>query len=222
MSSVTAAQFVPPSEDLDTLAAAARSCHGCMLYRAATQTVFGAGPASASLMLVGEQPGDQEDRHGQPFVGPAGRLLDKALVSAGIDRAGLYLTNAVKHFKFTRSQRAQRRIHKTPSRIERVACQPWLWAELRAVEPEVLVLMGATAAQSLLGNHFRLTAHRGELLELPDRDVSTNPHVVVTVHPSAVLRASSDTRAQAFDGLVSDLEFAAAYAAGRAAPTQRS
>jgi DNA polymerase len=172
-------------------------------------------------MLVGEQPGDLEDRQGEPFVGPAGRLLDKALASAQIDRGGLYVTNAVKHFKFTRSERGVRRIHKTPSRIERVACRPWLWAELHAVEPAVLVLMGATAAQSLLGNDFRLTAHRGEILQLPGRDFAAELQVVVTVHPSAVLRASAGTRKQAFDALVSDLRLAAAHATDGHATAKR-
>ena len=142
--------------------------------------------------VLGEQSGDREDTQGEPFVGPAGKLLDSALEAARIDRDSLYVTNAVKHFKFVRDDRGVRRIHKSPSRIERVACRPWLWAELHAVQPAAVLLMGATAAQSLLGNGFRLTAHRGEILPLPGNDLPTEPQVVVTVHPSAVLRASAD------------------------------
>ena len=212
MDSVTAEKFVPDTADLAALAAAARLCRGCELYRDATQTVFGDGSPSARLMLVGEQPGDREDTQGEPFVGPAGKLLDSALAAARIDRDGLYVTNAVKHFKFVRDDRGVRRIHKSPSRIERVACRPWLWAELHAVQPAAVLLMGATAAQSLLGNGFRLTAHRGEILPLPGNDLSTEPQVVVTVHPSAVLRAGADSRKEAFDGLVADLAFAATCA----------
>jgi DNA polymerase len=201
-----AADFVPPTRSLTVLADAVRGCRGCDLYRDAEQAVFGAGPRSAHLMLVGEQPGDREDRMGRPFVGPAGRLLDKALDAASVDRAGVYVTNAVKHFKFT--ERGKRRIHQKPSRTEVVACRPWLLAELAAVAPDTLVLMGATAAQSLLGNDFRLTAHRGEVLALPDAPAPT-PDVVVTIHPSAVLRGPDESRAQAFDSLVEDLRFAA-------------
>ena len=170
MAAQSAAEFVPDSLDLDELSDAAHSCKGCDLYLDATQTVFGAGSANADLMLVGEQPGDQEDKAGAPFVGPAGRLLDKALVAAGVDRDRLYVTNAVKHFKFTLGERGKRRIHKTPSRTEVVACRPWLLAELRSVQPDVVMLLGATAAQSLMGSAFRLTAHRGEVLRLPDAD----------------------------------------------------
>jgi DNA polymerase len=205
----TAAPLIPRASDLASLAAAARQCQACPLYKDAEQTVFGTGPATAPLMLVGEQPGDQEDRQGMPFVGPAGRLLDKALAQAGIERSRVYLTNAVKHFKFVRAERGNRRIHKAPSRIERVACRPWLLAEIDAVGPNVLVLLGATAAKSLLGNDFRLTLHRQQILQLPDEQSPTGPAVVVTVHPSAVLRASASGRAEAFDGLVSDLSFAA-------------
>jgi len=211
---VTGAQaFVPDTTDLGDLAEAAGECHGCELYRDATQTVFGMGRRRSSVMLVGEQPGDREDLAGKPFVGPAGRLLDKALESAGIDRQNTYVTNAVKHFKFVPAERGKRRIHKTPSRTEVVACRPWLIAELTTVEPEVVVLMGATAAKSLMGNDFRLTAHRGEVLHLPGaEDPSTNgldPFVVVTVHPSAVLRGPAEQRDDALKGLVADLEFAA-------------
>lgn len=206
----SAAAFIPDTRSLTKLAAAARGCRGCQLYANAEQTVFGEGPRTARMMLVGEQPGDQEDRMGKPFVGPAGRILDKALDAAGISRGELYVTNAVKHFKFTvRAERGKRRIHKTPSRTEVVACRPWLLAELGAVEPEVVVLMGAVAAKSLLGNDFRLTAHRGEVLHLPTDDGVGNPELVVTVHPSSILRGPSEQRDQALSGLVDDLRFAA-------------
>ncbi|WP_326546734.1 UdgX family uracil-DNA binding protein [Mycolicibacterium sp. ND9-15] len=206
----TAAEFLPDTRDLDGLADAASGCKGCDLYLDATQTVFGSGSAGAEMMLVGEQPGDQEDKAGAPFVGPAGKLLDKALVQAGIEREQVYVTNAVKHFKFTLPERGKRRIHKTPGRTEVVACRPWLLAELDAVRPDVLVLMGATAAQSLLGSTFRLTAHRGEALRLPPLEgIDIAPGVAVTVHPSSVLRGPPEDRQQAFDALVSDLRFAA-------------
>lgn len=210
MAAHTAAEFVPDSRDLGDLAEAAHSCKGCDLYLDATQTVFGAGSATADLMLVGEQPGDQEDRAGEPFVGPAGKLLDKALAAAGVERHQLYVTNAVKHFKFTLPERGKRRIHKTPSRTEVVACRPWLFAELMAVQPEVVVLLGATAAQSLMGREFRLTAHRGEVLHLPDSDdLAFDPQIVATPHPSSVLRGRPEDRDKAFGALVSDLRFAA-------------
>ncbi|HEY9263988.1 MAG TPA: UdgX family uracil-DNA binding protein [Mycobacterium sp.] len=211
---VTGAEaFVPDTRRLATLADAAQRCQGCDLYHDATQVVFGAGPAAARMVLVGEQPGDREDVAGRPFVGPAGRLLDRALQSAGVDRDTVYLTNAVKHFKFTREASGKRRIHKTPSRTEVVACRPWLFAELDAIEPEVVVLLGATAAKSLMGNDFRLTAYRGEVLELPDDRgqgrLRVRPRVVATAHPSAVLRGPADRREVAFADLVSDLRCAA-------------
>jgi uracil-DNA glycosylase family protein len=200
--------FVPEAADLHGLAEAAAECQGCDLFQHAEQTVFGAGAAGASMMLVGEQPGDREDRSGEPFVGPAGALLDKALDAAGVDRDGLYVTNAVKHFKFT--ERGKRRIHQKPSRTEVVACRPWLFAELRVVEPDVLVLLGATAAQSLLGSTFRLTQHRGTELRLPKAEAASgDPKVVATVHPSAILRGRPEDRADAFNSLVADLRFAA-------------
>jgi uracil-DNA glycosylase len=209
MAARTAAEFVPGSHDLDELTAAAHGCKGCDLYLDATQTVFGAGLSTADIMLVGEQPGDQEDKAGAPFVGPAGRLLDKALAAAGVERNRLYVTNAVKHFKFTLPERGKRRIHKTPSRTEVVACRPWLIAELSSVKPDVLMLLGATAAQSLMGSTFRLTAHRGEVLHLPDTDgLAVDPQVVATAHPSSVLRGPPEQRDKAFDALVSDLRFA--------------
>jgi uracil-DNA glycosylase len=213
MAAQTAADFVPDTHDLGQLAEAAQGCKGCDLYLNATQTVFGVGAPKADIMLVGEQPGDQEDKAGAPFVGPAGKLLDKALVAADIDRDRTYVTNAVKHFKFTLPERGKRRIHKTPSRTEVVACRPWLFAEMMSVQPDVVVLLGATAAKSLMGNDFRLTAHRGEALRIPAAEEVANldidPQVAVTVHPSSVLRGPPEDREKAFDALVSDLRFAA-------------
>jgi uracil-DNA glycosylase family protein len=213
MAAQSAADFMPDSHDLDTLADAAQGCKGCDLYMNASQTVFGAGAHNADMMLVGEQPGDQEDKAGAPFVGPAGKLLDKALAAAAVDRDRLYVTNAVKHFKFTLPERGKRRIHKTPSRTEVVACRPWLFAEMMSVQPDVVLLLGATAAKSLMGNDFRLTAHRGEALHLPESAQTTNldfdPDVVVSAHPSSVLRGPPQDREKAFDALVSDLRFAA-------------
>jgi uracil-DNA glycosylase family protein len=205
MASPSAAEYVPDTDDLTVLSDASQNCKGCDLYRNATQVVFGGGSRDAKVVLVGEQPGDQEDKTGQPFVGPAGRLLDKALVAAGIDRERVYITNAVKHFKF--EERGKRRIHKTPSRTEVVSCRPWLLAELDALEPGVVVLLGATAAKSLLGSDFRLTQHRGDVLELPesDLDLDVKPQVVATVHPSAILRGPPDDREKAFDAFVADL-----------------
>lgn len=213
MAAHSAADFVPETHDLDELSAAARSCKGCDLYLNANQTVFGEGAPDADIMLVGEQPGDQEDKAGAPFVGPAGKLLDKALAAADIDRGRLYVTNAVKHFKFTLPERGKRRIHKTPSRTEAVACRPWLFAEMMSVRPSVLVLLGATAAKSLMGSSFRLTAHRRETLHLPEVDETMNltiePLVVVSAHPSSVLRGPPADREDAFEALVSDLRYAA-------------
>ncbi|MBV8929687.1 MAG: UdgX family uracil-DNA binding protein [Mycobacteriaceae bacterium] len=213
MAAVGAEEFVPDSDDLSDLATAAHSCKGCDLYLDADQAVFGAGSPAAQIMFVGEQPGDQEDRAGKPFVGPAGKLLDKALTAADIDRSQVYVTNAVKHFKFSRAASSKRRIHKTPSRTEVVACRPWLFAELDAVRPDVVVLLGATAAQSLLGSTFRLTQHRGEELHLPTGDAAIDldidPKLVATVHPSAVLRGPPADRDKAFDALVADLRIAA-------------
>ena len=217
MAAQTAADFVPDTLDLNELSEAAHSCKGCDLYLHANDTVFGAGAGSADIMLVGEQPGDQEDKAGAPFVGPAGKLLDKALAQAGVERRRLYVTNAVKHFKFTLPERGKRRIHKTPSRTEVVACRPWLFAELMSVRPEVVMLLGATAAQSLMGSKFRLTAHRGEALRLPDIEelalLDYSPSVAVSVHPSSVLRGPPEDRAAAFEGLVADLRFAAGLVA---------
>ncbi|GAA3819111.1 MULTISPECIES: UdgX family uracil-DNA binding protein [Amycolatopsis] len=199
----TAAEFVPDSRSLDRLRSAALGCQGCDLYRDATQTVFGDGPAPAKVMMLGEQPGDREDVAGEPFVGPAGRLLDRALEEAGVDRSQVYVTNAVKHFKFVRADRGKQRIHKKPSRGEIVACRPWLVAELEAVQPSVVVLLGATAASSLMGPSFRVTAHRGELLPAPEEFSGRPERVLPTVHPSSVLRAPD--RDEAFAALVKDL-----------------
>ena len=205
-SAYDATPFLPRDGDLAAYRRAAADCHGCPLYENATQTVFGRGDASARVVLVGEQPGDQEDRQGEPFVGPAGRLLDKALTEAGIDRGSAYVTNAVKHFKFTVvPERGKRRIHKAPSLREMSACRPWLHAELDLIHPEVVVALGATAAKALLGGSFRVSKDRGSLLPLPDTD--EEGYVVATVHPSAILRA--DDREAAYAGLVSDLKVAA-------------
>ena len=163
----------------------ARGCRACDLYKHATQTVFGEGPARAALMLIGEQPGDAEDLSGHPFVGPAGRLLDRALADAGIDRAAVYLTNVVKHFKF--EPRGKRRIHKKPRASEIGACRPWLDREIALVKPRVIVCLGSTAAQALLGSAFKVTSQRGVLVASP-----LAPRVLATVHPSSILRAPDD------------------------------
>jgi DNA polymerase len=190
---------------LATIAKGAVECRACPLWRDATQTVFGEGPVDAPMMLVGEQPGDQEDRAGRPFVGPAGRLLDEALVEAGIDRGHVYLTNAVKHFKW--KARGKRRIHDKPAWTEIEACRPWLAGELDAVEPRVLVLLGATAAQSLLGRSFRVTQSRG----VPIEDSDLAPYTLATVHPSSILRErEAEARRAAEARFVDDLRAAAA------------
>ncbi|OBA76148.1 uracil-DNA glycosylase [Mycobacterium sp. 1554424.7] len=203
----SAARYLPQDRGLDSLKTAAERCHGCPLFADATQTVFGHGHRGAPIMLVGEQPGDQEDRAGLPFVGPAGRLLARALDDAGIDATLTYQTNAVKHFKFTRKG-GKRRIHQKPSRTEVVACRPWLIAEIEAVAPRVIVCLGATAAQSLLGADFRVSAQRGEVIALPaavDVEVTPEPIVVATVHPSAVLRDRSESHDEAYRLFVDDL-----------------
>jgi DNA polymerase len=203
---VSAQEFVPAGADLAGLRAAAQDCRGCELWEPATQTVFSAGSRSARLVLVGEQPGDVEDQKGQPFVGPAGRLLVKAVDEAGIDRSATYRTNAVKHFRFTQTGPGKRRIHQTPEMRHITACRPWLVEELRIVDPEVIVCLGATAAKALLGSAIRVTRDRGAIIE---RDTSLGPRrFLVTIHPSAVLRA--DDRDAAYAGLVADLKVAAA------------
>jgi uracil-DNA glycosylase family protein len=199
----SAAPFVPDSRSLKILSAASHGCRGCDLYKTATQVVFGAGPKTARVIFVGEQPGDQEDRQGEPFVGPAGAMLDKALAEAGIPRNQVYITNAVKHFKW--EPRGKRRMHKKPRVSEIKACRPWLEAELDAIRPAVLVCLGASAAQAILGSQFKLMRQRGQVVTstLAER-------VVATIHPSAVLRApDSAGRAAAFAMLVDDLKVVA-------------
>jgi uracil-DNA glycosylase len=180
-----ATPFLPEQRTLSALREAAAGCRGCHLWRGASQTVFGEGLKRARVMFVGEQPGDKEDLAGKPFVGPAGKELDKGLEAAGIGRDEAYVTNVVKHFKF--EERGRRRIHQTPKRFEIDACRPWLDEELRVVSPEALVLLGATAAKALMGSSFRLTRHRGELL-----DSELAPIVTATIHPSAILRQQDD------------------------------
>jgi uracil-DNA glycosylase len=178
----TATAFFPPKRDLKSLREASRHCEGCPLFANATQTVFGEGPARARLMLVGETPGDAEDKQGRPFVGPAGKLLDKLLAEVGIHRKDAYVTNAVKHFKWT--PRGTRRLHAKPSSREIFACRPWLEKELEAISPDLLVLLGATAAQTLLGSSFKITKQRGKLFASDWAEWT-----LATYHPSALLRA---------------------------------
>jgi uracil-DNA glycosylase len=193
-------ELIPERPTLESLRKAAAGCTACPLYRGATQTVFGEGLKKSRVMFVGEQPGDREDREGHPFVGPAGRLLDKALDQAGIPRSDAYLTNVVKHFKF--KTRGKRRIHQRPAAEEIAACRPWLDAELAVVKPEVLVCLGATAAQALLGRQFKVTQHRGELMPTDLAPVTT-----ATVHPSSILRAQDDeSRRAEMDAFVADLK----------------
>jgi DNA polymerase len=194
----SAAPYVPPQPTFFKLEKAAQECKGCDLYRNATQAVLGEGPAAARVVLIGEQPGDREDLEGKPFVGPAGKLLDKALAAAGIDRREVYVTNAVKHFK--NEPRGKRRIHKKPSAGEVTACRPWLDAELELLHPEVIVCLGATAAQAILGREFRLTRARGELIP-HDRA----KYILATVHPSSLLRMPQG-REEAFELFVRDLK----------------
>jgi DNA polymerase len=208
-----ARDLIPERPDLDALRAAAAGCTACDLYRDATQTVFGEGATGAEVMLVGEQPGDGEDKAGRPFVGPAGRLLDEALEEAGIDRRLAYVTNVVKHFKFER--RGKLRLHKTPNAEQVHACFPWLEAELKLVQPRVLVLLGATAAQALLGSSFRVSRQRGQFLDWESIRAPSwgssgpsglAPRILATVHPSSILRAPDDeARALARKGFVADL-----------------
>jgi uracil-DNA glycosylase family protein len=200
---VSAAEFLPEKLSLTTLREAAAGCRGCPLWEKGTQTVFGEGRRAAEVMFVGEQPGDQEDRAGKPFVGPAGRVLDRALEEVGIDRSLTYVTNAVKHFKW--EPRGKRRIHAKPSWSELAACRPWLDAEIVVVVPRVLVCLGATAAQSLLGKQFRVTKSRGQWVE---SDLAE--HVTATIHPSAVLRQRDDDAREAeYAAFVDDLKIVA-------------
>ena len=199
----SAAEFVPERPTLPRLRAAAAGCTGCDLYKRATQTVFGEGLVRARVMLVGEQPGNDEDLAGRPFVGPAGRILDRALADAGIDRSDTYVTNAVKHFKW--EPRGKRRIHAKPSAAEIGACRPWLEAEIELVQPRVIVCLGATAAQALLGPRFRVTQERGRFVTS-----ALAPYVLATVHPSAVLRAPDDeTRHRETQRFTDDLKVVA-------------
>lgn len=209
-----AAQFLPPSDDLATLAAAATGCRGCDLWENATQVVFGRGGAEARLMVVGEQPGDIEDTQGKPFIGPAGHILVQALKDADLFETPTYVTNAVKHFRWKPQGGGKRRIHEKPSAAQSTACRPWLAHELASVGPEVLVALGATAAASLFGPIFRLTQQRGERLGWPPEagsfagDGSAVGAALATIHPSAVLRADPAVRDAYYDGLVADLRVA--------------
>ena len=198
----TAEPLVPERPTLARLREAAAGCRACPLWKTGTQTVFGEGLAKAKLVLVGEQPGDREDREGRPFVGPAGRVLDEALVEAGIDRRLAYVTNAVKHFKW--ESRGKRRIHQKPNWTEMTACRPWLEAELELVKPRVLVLLGATAAQTLLGRQFRVTQWRGKRIESDLAEL-----VTATVHPSSILRGEPEEREANFAAFVDDLRLVA-------------
>ena len=201
----TAVPFLPRSRSLATHARASQECRGCPLWKDATQAVFGEGPRHARVVMIGEQPGDQEDKHGRPFVGPAGRILDEALEAAGIERDSIYLTNIVKHFKW--KPMGKRRIHATPSRIEVDACRPWFDRELDLVVPEALVILGSTAAKELLGPSFKVTENRGRRLSSP-----LAPIVVATVHPSAILRARENRREE-MTRFVDDLRAVAALLA---------
>jgi uracil-DNA glycosylase len=196
----TAAPLIPDRATLSSLRAAAANCKACDLWKRGTQTVFGEGSAGAKVLFIGEQPGNEEDLEGRPFVGPAGKLLDKALVEAGIDRGEVYVTNAVKHFKWVRQ--GKRRIHKKPRLSEIAACKPWLQAEIDVIKPRVIVCLGASAAQTLLGSDFRVTQRRGEFIESP-----LAPYVMATVHPSSILRAPDDeTRREERARLVADFK----------------
>lgn len=198
----SAADFIPANPTLPKLRAAAMTCRGCHLWTLGTQTVFGEGPRRARVMIVGEQPGDQEDRAGHPFVGPSGKLLDRALEEAGIDRDDVYVTNAVKHFKWERGEKSARRIHKKPNDAEIRACHPWLEEEIRLVHPEVVVCLGATAAQAIMGKTFKVTKERGRAVKSP-----AGGTVIATVHPSSVLRAPDpEARAQAEKDFLTDIK----------------
>lgn len=203
MLATSAAEFVPATHSLAKLRSAAACCEGCDLFRHATQTVFGEGSRTARVILVGEQPGDQEDREGHPFVGPAGRMLNEVLSAVGIDRTAVYVTNAVKHFKWT--PRGKRRLHAKPSARETAACRPWLDAEIDAVKPEAIVLLGATAAQAMLGSKFRITKQRGRWIDSGDK-----PSLLATYHPSAILRAPDpESRLRMREEFTADLKLVA-------------
>jgi DNA polymerase len=207
----SASDFLPERTTLPAMREAVQGCRGCDLYRDATQAVFGEGPAGARVVMVGEQPGDKEDLAGRPFVGPAGGLLDRAIDDAGLIRDEVYITNVVKHFSHV--VRGKRRIHKKPNAEQIKACTPWLEAELARIGPEVLVLLGATAAQAILGRSFRVTQRRGEFIESP-----LAPLVTATIHPSSILRAETDEdRRVAYEGFVRDLNGVTTALRGRAA-----
>jgi uracil-DNA glycosylase len=218
-----AGRYVPPGAGLAGLRRAAANCQGCDLYADATQTVFSSGSASARVVFIGEQPGDQEDRVGEPFVGPAGKMLDRALGDAGIDRRDAYVTNAVKHFRF--APKGKRRIHQTPGPEHLRACRPWLEAEFTVLKPEIVVCLGATAAKALISPSFRITKDRGQLIpwtppgltagtedghqeaddDEPDEGAPAQTWMLATTHPSAILRTPDESRAAAYDALVADL-----------------
>lgn len=205
---MTASDFLPGSKSLRTLRAAAKTCQGCELYQRATQTVFGAGPSTAPMVIVGEQPGDDEDRQGIPFVGPAGKQLDRALEAAGVRRETVYLTNTVKHFSW--KEDGKRRLHKRPSSRQIKDCEPWLKAEISAIQPHVIVCLGSTAAQLMLGRDFRLTASRGKPVTYGNRTI------IGTWHPSAILRAPDSTRREEMlQDLITDLRLASTLCAER-------
>lgn len=203
---MSAVPFLPKRVTLQTLTEAARGCRGCPLYKNATQTVFGSGPVTARVVFVGEQPGNDEDLKGLPFVGPAGRVLDKALAAAHIARTDTYVTNVVKHFKWAATS-GSRRLHKKPTSREVSACLPWLEEEIDLIKPEVIVLLGATAAQAVLGKDFRVTQQRGKIV-----DCSLGPHALATVHPSSILRQrTSEDRHREMDRFTDDLSVVARW-----------
>lgn len=201
-----AAGWVKKGASLQELAEALPGCRGCDLADIGSRPVFGAGPANARVVIVGEQPGDIEERRGQPFVGPAGKLLDRALEAAAIDRSQVWVTNSVLHFKFTQSAPGTRRIHQTPDAYQVAACRPWLEAQLNRLKPELVIVLGATAARSLLGTSFRVTKQRGTFVPGPP---GSGAQLIATIHPSAVLRGEESEREAMFDGLVADLRMAA-------------
>jgi DNA polymerase len=209
MPAIGAAEFIPERKTLPVLRGAVQDCRGCGLYRDATQAVFGEGSQSSVIFFIGEQPGDEEDRLGHPFVGPAGRLFDRALQEAGIDRSAVYITNAVKHFKF--EERGKRRIHKKPAASEVSACRPWLEAEIALIRPKIIVCLGATAAQSVFGADYRVTKERGQFVEHP-----WAPQATSTIHPSAILRApNEEQRRTEYQRFVADLKKVAVSARSR-------
>nr|AUN37249.1 uracil-DNA glycosylase putative family 6 [uncultured bacterium] len=195
---ISALNYLPSEIDYPKLREAVDRCKGCDLYKMATQAVFGEGPVATQVMMVGEQPGDEEDKQGHPFIGPAGRLLDRALEEAGIDRSEVYMTNAVKHFKWKPA--GKRRLHQKPNASEITACKPWLWSEIDVVRPKIIACLGATAAQALMGNDFRVTKMRGQWFEFED-----GQKIIATIHPSAILRTPDIDREAEYRHFVSDL-----------------